>query len=86
MNFRDFLQMALKKAGKQDQLAIILDLSPSALSKRLNGEVGWAGEEINRLLEYTGCEVANSADFSTKIEAFKTTLKIILNDTDTGNR
>lgn len=80
MNFCDFLQVALKKAGKQDQLAIILDLSPSALSKRLNGEVGWAEKEINNLLVYTDCEIANSGDFSSKIQTLKNTLKIILED------
>ncbi len=80
MNFAELLQIALKKAGKHEVLAVALDLSPSVISRRINGENGWTEKEINRLLDYTGCEVANSSEFSAKIEAFKTTLKIVLND------
>lgn len=80
MNFAALLQVALKKAGKHETLAIALDLSPSVLSRRLNGENGWGEKEIDRLLTYTECEVASPAENSGKIDALKKTLRIILNE------
>ncbi len=86
MNFAALLRVALKKAGKHEVLAVALDLSPSVLSRRINGENGWTEKEIDNLLEYTGCEVASAGEFSTKINALKETLKIILNDTKDAGR
>ena len=80
MNFAGLLQVALKKAGKNEVLAVALDLSPSVLSRRINGENGWSEKEIDRLLEYTSCEVSNASETSAKINALKETLKIVLND------
>lgn len=80
MNFAGLLQVALKKAGKHETLAVALDLSPSVLSRRMNGENGWSEAEINRLLEYTECEVSKSAETSAKINALKETLRIVLNE------
>ena len=80
MNFAGLLQVALKKAGKHEVLALALDLSPSVLSRRINGENGWTEREIDRLLAYTECEVSNSVETSAKIHALKETLKIVLNE------
>ena len=80
MNFSKLLQVALKKAVKQEALAIALDLSPSGLSKRINGEVGWNEQEIDRLLDFAGYEVANSSEVSTTIKTLTNTLRIILTE------
>lgn len=80
MNFANLLHVALKKAGKNELLAIALDLSPSVLSRRINGENGWSEKEIDRLLEYTACDITNSNDYSAKLHALKQTLKIVLNE------
>lgn len=80
MDFSALLRVALKKAGKNETLAVALDLSPSVLSRRMNGENGWTEPEINRLLDYVGCEIADTAASTEKIRALKATLRIVLNE------
>lgn len=79
MNFSNLLSIALTKAGKQETLAIELDLSPSGLSKRINGEIGWAEKEINRIFEYTNFEVASIDEYSKTVNTLKDAMKILLN-------
>jgi len=76
MTFRDAVGKALIKAGKQESLAIELDLSPSSLSKKLTGETGWSETEINKLIEIAECEVIEKG----KVKALMQTLKVILNE------
>lgn len=80
LDFSALLRVALKRAGKHETLAVALDLSPSVLSRRLNGENNWSEAEINRLLDYVGCEITDSAETSAKIRAMKETMKILLNE------
>jgi hypothetical protein len=79
MQFSNLILAALEKAGKQESLAPILDLSPSALSKRMNSEVGWTESEINKLLDYTKSEIVSVEEYSKKIETLKDAMKILLN-------
>ncbi len=51
MQFRDILNKALQIAGNQENLATKLDLSPSALSKKLKGETGWNETDIDNLFD-----------------------------------
>lgn len=78
MDFHGLLSLALQKANKQESLATSLDLSPSALSKRINGEVGWSIHEIDGLLKFTGCEIADREAVSRKIEILKEAMKIMV--------
>jgi hypothetical protein len=50
--FRKILEHAEKKAGSQKALAIVLDMTDSALSKRKSGEVKWTEDEINNIFVY----------------------------------
>ena len=79
MMFNDLVVAALAKAGKQETLAILLDMGPSSLSKRMNGEVGWMEKEVNKLLEYTGLAIHDPHEQSEKIETLKNAMKILLN-------
>lgn len=79
MNFTTLISDAIVRAGKQETLAIELDLSPSALSKRLSGETGWSEREINKLLEITKYEICSIEAHSQKIETLKNAMKILLN-------
>jgi hypothetical protein len=48
--FREILNRALQTAGNQENLALQMDLSPSALSKKLKGGAGsvtWQFQETN---------------------------------------
>ena len=78
MNLTALIQKGIKTLGKQEHLATALDLAPSALSRRLNGEIGWQETEINKLLEITDCEICANGDNKKKIENLKETLRIIL--------
>lgn len=77
--YTSLLQVALQKAGKNESLATILDLSPSGLSRRINGETGWDEKDINKLLEFTGHEFLSIEEYSKKIETLKDAMKILLN-------
>jgi hypothetical protein len=79
MNFTQLLSVSIAKAGKHETLAALLDVSPSGLSKRINGEVGWAEKEINALLEYAGYEVLSIQEYTKKINTLKEAMKILLN-------
>jgi len=79
MNFTSLLQVALTKASKNENLATILDLAPSSLSRRINGETGWDEKDINKLLEFTGYELLSLEEYSKKIETLKGAMKILLN-------
>jgi len=78
MTFRDVTVKALTKAGKQESLAIQLDLSPSSLSKKLSGETGWSETEINKLIEIAECEVIEKG----RIKVLMQTLKVVLNEVE----
>lgn len=80
MNFSGLKQAALNKAGSYEILAGVLDLSPSDLSKRWNGSVGWREEEINKLLEYVGYEIMNPQEITRKYHTLKEAMKILIND------
>lgn len=80
MRVYDLIQAALQKAGKQESLAVVLDLAPSALSKRINGETGWQEKEMDRLFEFAGFEIVDAAAGKRKLSALKETLKIILSE------
>lgn len=79
MNFTSLLQVAMNKAGKQETLATELDLSPSGLSRRINGEIGWDEKEINKLLEYVNFEIASVDEYSKTVNTLKDAMKILLN-------
>lgn len=55
--FRDILNNAIKKAGNQENLASKLDLSPTALTNKINGKTCWHESEIDSII--------NLADFCT---------------------
>ena len=78
MNFISLLSNAIKKAGKQETLATDLGLSPSGLSRRINGETGWAEKDINKLLEYTDCQFASLYETEKKIKVLQDTITILL--------
>lgn len=80
MNFTNLLSIALTKAGKYETLAIALDLSPSGLSRRINGEIGWSEKEINKLLEYTDYEILSKKEYTRQINILKEAIKILLGE------
>ena len=80
MTFTQFIAFVLQKAGKQENLASVLEISPAALSKKLNGESGWTEREINKLLKYAEHEICDSANYKHQIKTFKEAMKILLWD------
>lgn len=80
MQFNELVQLAIHNAGKQETLAIVLDLAPSALSKRINGEVGWTEKEIDKLFAYTTHKIADTSESDGKVKTLKDALKIIMED------
>jgi hypothetical protein len=80
MNFTELIRTALEKAGKQDVLATTLDLSPSDLSKRINGTTGWQEKDINLLLEFTGMNIMDGIAEKKKIATLKETIKIFMEE------
>ena len=62
MNFSDLVRVAVEKEGKQEALAMRMDMSPSALSKRINGEVNWTESEINRILAIAVCTICDAIE------------------------
>lgn len=78
--FSDLLRVALGRCGKQEALAADLDLSPSALSKRISGEAGWHDKEIDRLLQICGWTMTDGSDTEDKIETLKKALKIFMEE------
>lgn len=80
MNFSQLIQAAIGKAGKQETLATALGFAPSALSKRINGEVGWQEEEINKLLSYMDMDMVDKSECEKKINTLKATIKLLLED------
>ncbi len=84
MTFAGLVSAAIAAAGKQETLATALDLSPSALSKRINGEQGWQEKEIARLLEIAGCEIEDCGQSKKKIGTLLDTLRIVMEEHDNG--
>jgi hypothetical protein len=80
MNFTSLLQIALQKAGKHEALAMSIDLSPSGLSKRINGEIGWTEKEINSLLGYMQHEILSLESYKKKLTTLKEAMKILLDE------
>lgn len=80
MQFSELIQFAIHTAGKQETLAVILDLAPSALSKRINGEVGWTEKEIDKLLVYTTHKIVDTSVSDNKVKILKDAFKIMLED------
>ena len=75
--FTALITEGISKCGNQENLAIRLDLSPSALSKRINGETGWHDKDINKMLEITGHIIIDCKVQNEKIETLKKTIKIL---------
>lgn len=80
MQISEVVYGAIQKAGKQESLAIILDLAPSALSKRINGEIGWHEHDIDRLLVFSGLKIVSITESEGKIKTLKEALKIMMED------
>lgn len=73
--FRRVLNEALQAAGNQENLATIINISASALSKKINGEAGWYEAEIDKLFDIAGgCRRCKDAH-SRRIHAFNEVLK-----------
>lgn len=78
MDFTEFLKRILMRAGKQETVANELGLSPSSLSKRLSGEVGWSEKELNKLLEYGNFVIEDKDECRKQISVLKEAMKILL--------
>ena len=78
MRFNDVILKAINDEGKQDLLAVKLDLSPSTLSRKISGEVGWTEREINKLLDLTKTEIF----YQDTVKAFADVLKVVLDKYD----
>ncbi len=78
MDFTEFLKRVLIQAGKQETLAAELGLSPSSLSKRFNGEVGWSEKELNKLLEIGAFTIEGRDECRKQIDALKEAIRIML--------
>lgn len=76
--FREILNKALQNAGNQENLAIKLDLSPSALSKKLKGETGWNETDIDNIFEVSQFCAACAESHEKEINALSETLRVVL--------
>lgn len=82
--FREILNKALSVAGNQENLAAQMDLSPSALSKKLKGEAGWSESDLDVLFRVSAfCEACNARHVQ-ETEALSETIRIILKNKHTG--
>ena len=76
--FREILNKALQTAGNQENLAVKLDLSPSALSKKMKGEAGWCEADIDVLFKVSAfCEKCQERH-TQETNALSETIRIIL--------
>lgn len=78
MTYQELKTLAVKSKGKQELLAMALDMGPSALSRKLNGETGWAEKEIETLLDIAGCEIIERGKGTEQIETLKEAIKILV--------
>ncbi len=82
MMFRDILNMALHNAGNQENLAAKMDISPSALSKKLKGEAGWSENDLDVIFResvFCGqCQLRHNQE----VAALSETIHIILKNKD----
>jgi len=79
MTFRDAINKAIaSEGGKQEMLAIKLDLSPSSISRKMNENIGWTENEITKILEIAGFEVIEKG----RVKALMQTLKVVLNEVE----
>lgn len=78
MTFRDFINVAIEKAGSQQSLA--MDLGLDSISRKVDGTEGWKGEHIDKMLEKNEAEIVFRRESSKKIRTLKAALKIALED------
>jgi transcriptional regulator with XRE-family HTH domain len=76
--FREIVNKALQHAGNQENLATKMDLSPSALSKKLKGETGWNETDIDNLFEVSQFCTSCSDSHTKELDAMFETLRVVL--------
>jgi hypothetical protein len=76
--FREILNKALQHTGNQENLATKMDLSPSALSKKLKGESGWNETDIDNLFVISQFCTSCSESHSKEVDAMSETLRVVL--------
>ncbi len=76
--FRDVVNKALQNTGNQENLATKLDLSPSALSNKLNCKTGWNESEIDIILNLADYCTSCKANHEKEIDALSGSLRVIL--------
>jgi hypothetical protein len=76
--FRDILNMALHRAGNQENLAAKMDISPSALSKKLKGEAGWSENDLDVIFRESAFCAQCQTRHTQEVSALAQTIHFIL--------
>jgi uncharacterized protein YggU (UPF0235/DUF167 family) len=76
--FREILNKALQNTGNQENLAIKLDISPSALSKKMKGEAGWNETDLDILFSISEFCDSCKANHHKEIDSLADSLRVIL--------
>jgi DNA-binding transcriptional regulator YdaS (Cro superfamily) len=76
--FREILNRALAVAGNQENLASKMDVSPSALSKKLKGEAGWSENDLDVIFRVSEFCAECQNRHSQEVAALSETIHIIL--------
>ena len=61
MDLSKELRLAIAKAGGQKVVAFKIGISESALSRKLNGELGWKLNELQMLFEIAELYISNGS-------------------------
>jgi hypothetical protein len=76
--FREILNNAIRKAGNQENLAAKLDISPTALTNKINGKTSWHESEIDIVFKIADFCTACRASHQKETEALSETIRIVL--------
>ena len=65
------LRLAIAKAGGQKVVAFKIGISESALSRKLNGELGWKLNELQMLFEIAELYISNGSKDASDFQLIK---------------
>jgi hypothetical protein len=65
------LRLAIAKAGGQKVVALKIGISESALSRKLNGELGWKLNELQVLFEIAELYISNGSKDASDFQLIK---------------
>lgn len=76
--FREIVNRAVHNVESQANLAVQLDISPSVLSKKMKGEVGWTEQDIDQLFRLSDFCHACKKTHSKELDALTEALRVVL--------